>query len=54
MCIIPVRDSVISPVLPEAAMLLKVTDADPSSDGAVRLHCAWLPGLDGHACRLLG
>lgn len=54
MRIIPVRDSVISPVLPEAAMLLKVTDADPSSDRAGRLHCAWLPGLDGRACRLLG
>lgn len=54
MRMMPVRDSVFSPVFPEAAMLLTVTDADPSSDRAVRLHCAWLPGLDGHACRLLG
>lgn len=54
MRIMPVRDSVISSVLPEAAMLFKVTDADLSSDGAVRLHCVWLPGLDSHACRLLG
>lgn len=48
----PVRDSAISSVLPEAAMLLKVTGAGPSSGGAVCLHCVWLPGLDGHACLL--